>query len=121
MRKTILLIDSSQVLMNITKRILEREGYSVRCAVGYAGAKELLMDYMPNGIIIGKELPDGNGLDYCREIQNINNVPIMLLSNNKDDELPALQAGAADFLKKPFDYEIMKARVKVMMYQYYGA
>ena len=44
-KRSILLINSSQVLMDITKKILERAGYSVRCAVGLAVARELLADF----------------------------------------------------------------------------
>ena len=114
-RKNILLINSSQVLMDITRKILERAGYSVRIAVGLAGAREMLMDFMPDGIVLENDLPDISGLEYCRELRKENVVPIMFLSGSKDDEILALQAGANDFLKKPFDYEIFKARLGVML------
>lgn len=114
--KKLLLINNSHVLMEITKKILEREGYTVRCASGLAGAREQLIDFTPDGIVTESELPDGNGLCFCRELRSEIDVPIMLLSNIREDELPALQAGANDFLKKPFDYEILKARINVMLY-----
>lgn len=114
-RKTLLLINGSQVLMDLTKKILEREGYSVRCAAGLSGAREQLMDFTPDGIILDKDLPDGNGLEYCGYLRRNAYVPVMVLSNAKEDELPALKSGANDFLKKPFDYEIMKARIGIML------
>jgi CheY-like chemotaxis protein len=101
--------------MDITKRILERVCYTVRCAVGVAVAKEQMADSMPDGIILNSELPDAEGLGYCREFRKTFPLPILFLSNSKDDELPALKAGATDFLKKPFDYEIFKARVNVLL------
>jgi CheY-like chemotaxis protein len=73
------------------------------------------MDFSPDGIILDNDMPDGLGITLCREIRGISAVPIMLISNSKDDELPALHAGTNDFLKKPFDYEILKARVSVML------
>ena len=115
LKKTLLLVNSSQVLMDITKRILERAGYSVRCAIGFAGARELLMSYEPDGIILESHLPDGDGIDFCRELCDEYAMPVLFLSNDKDDELPALQAGSADYLKKPFDYDILKARLSIML------
>ena|GEM_PF-569451 len=114
-RKTIILINSEQILMDITGRILERAGYAVRTAIGAAGAEELLADYTPDAIILSSELPDAEGLDYCRELKEKISVPIMYMSNDKEDELPALKAGASDFLKKPFDSEILKSRLGVMI------
>ena len=114
-KNTLLLVDNSQVLMDLTKKILERAGYSVRCAVGITDAQEQLMDFAPDGIILESDLPDGKGLDFCCELRKESDIPIMFLSNDKEDELPALEAGANDFLKKPFDYAIIKARINVML------
>ena len=113
--KSLLLVDGSQVLMDITRKILERAGYSVRCASGAAGAREMLNDFVPDGIVLDNELPDESGLEFCRELRKIHKTPVLFLSNNKEDELPALQAGSNDFLKKPFDYEIFKARISVLL------
>jgi len=114
-KKTLLIIDRSPVLMDITKKIFERDGYSVRCAGGFAGAQEQLLAFMPDGIILENDLPDGSGFELCRELRESIAAPIMFISDNKEDELSALQAEANDFLKKPFDYDIMKARVSVML------
>ena len=115
MKKTLLLINHSQVLMELTRKIFERAGYTVRCAVGIAGANEMLMDFVPDGIILENDLPDGKGLELCCEIRKQSNVPIMFVSGNNEDELPALKLGANDYLKKPYDNEIMKARVGNML------
>ena len=114
-QKAIMLINSEQILMDITGRILERAGYAVRTAIGSAGAEELLADYTPDAIMLSNELPDAEGLEYCRELRKKISVPIMYMSNNREDELQALKAGANDFLKKPFDSEILKYRLSVMM------
>ena len=115
LRKTVLLVDGSQVLMDITKKILERAGYMVRCAAGAAGAIEQMMDFIPDLIVLSRDLPDGSGVELCSKLRERTSVPIMFTSESKDDELPALRAGASDFLKKPFDYEIFKARIGVLL------
>jgi CheY-like chemotaxis protein len=114
-KKSLLIINHSQVLMDYFSKILEQAGYSVRCAVGIAGAKEQLADYEPDGIILDNDLPDGNVFEYCSGLREKSGVPIMFMSDKKDDELSALQAGATDFLKKPFDFEILKARIGIML------
>jgi DNA-binding response OmpR family regulator len=114
-RKTLLLIDGSQVLMELTRRILERAGFSVRLATGLAGAREWLAEYTPDGIVLACDLPDGNGLDYCRELRASSGIPLLLVSGYREDELPALKAGANDFLRKPCDYGVMIARLGLML------
>ena len=100
--------------MDLTKKLLERSGYTVYCFLGLTGAKEFLAEHTPDGILIESSLPDGDGLDYCRELREENDVPILFFSNDRDDELPALQAGAVDFLRKPFDFEVLKARINII-------
>ena len=114
-KKSILLINGSQVLMDITKKILERSGFVVRCSVGAAGAHEQLMDYNPDLIVLGNDLPDMGGLELCSKLHEKHDIPILYTSDVKEDELPALKLGASDFLKKPFDYEIFKARISVLL------
>ena len=114
-KQTLLLIDGSQVLMEMVRRILERAGYSVRLAAGIAGAREWFDDFTPDGVILENELPDGSGLGLLRELREKSGVPVLFMSGDREDELPALKAGANDFLKKPCDYGIMIARLGIML------
>jgi DNA-binding response OmpR family regulator len=114
-QKTLLLIDGSQVLMDLTRRLLERAGFSVRLATGMARAREWLAEYTPDGIVLASDLPDGNGLDYCRELRKSSGIPILFTSGDREDELSALEAGANDFLRKPCDYGVMIARLGLML------
>ena len=113
--KTLLLIGQNDVLIDLTKKILERSGCSVRCVVGLTGAEEQLSSSAPDGIILDTELPDGNGVEFCRKLRSKTNAPIMYTSSDREDELPALQAGATDYLKKPYDNEVFIARLNVML------
>ena len=113
--KTLLLTGSSRTLMDLSKRKLERAGYSVYCADGVAEAADLVSSLAPDGIFLINNFHDGNGIELCRELRKACAIPIIYSSNSKDDELPALQAGANDFIKKPFDFEILTARVDIML------
>ena len=115
MQKALLLIYGDQELMSLTKRILERVGFSVHGVTGLAGARGYFADIKPDLVIIGNDLPDGNGLDYCRELRQGSGVPILFVSGNRDDELPALQARANDFIKKPYIFDIMLARINIVL------
>ena len=116
-KKSLLLIDQSQVLLGISKRILERAGYSVRCAEGFAGARDHLLDYAPDLIILERDLPDADGFAFCRALRAKSQAPIMFISKSKEDQNPAFKAGANDFLKKPFDYEELKIRLAALLNQ----
>jgi DNA-binding response OmpR family regulator len=78
-------------------------------------AREQLEDHNPDAIVLADSFPDGNGIDYLRELQGISNAPIMCLSRNRDDEVPALDAGAYDFLEKPYDFEVLLKRTNLMI------
>lgn len=110
--KTLLLIYGSKTLMELTARILGRDGYSVRKAIGFAEAIEQLRSFTPDGIVLESDLPDKNGLDCCRELRTKSETPIFFISGCSEDELPAFEAGASDFMKKPEDFELMKARLR---------
>jgi len=115
MRKKLLLVNGSQVLMDVSKRILEREGYVVACAVGIDGAREQLGDITPDGIILANNLPDGSGLDLLLEIRTRTNIPVIFLSDDRDDEVSALNAGAVDFIKRPYNFEVLITRVEMTL------
>jgi len=115
MKKTLLLINGGQIILDFNKRILERAGYSVKCAVGHDGAWEQLAEHTPDGIILASDLPDGTGFDLLKELMDKKDIPIMFISNNRDDEVKALNLGSSDFLKKPYDYDVMLARVDLML------
>ena len=113
--KTILLIGGSQILMDANKRILEREGFSVVCALGLSSALKQLEAKKPDGIVQEYTLPDGNGLDSLLKLRIDNRMPILILSDDKENEVAALHAGASDYLKKPYNYDVLIARVNHML------
>lgn len=114
-KKTLLVINGSEALLEFSRRILERAEYSVYCAEGIAGAREHLMDHTPDGVILDNEVADGNAMHFCRELRDELGVPVLFMSGDTSDELPALMAGASDFLKRTSDYNIVKARIRIML------
>jgi len=115
MKTTLLLVNGSQVLMDITKKILEREGYLVRCAIGLTGAMEQISDHAPDAIILGSDLPDGKGIEYFSKRWKAVCTPVMFISDRQEDDKAALSAGAMVFLKKPYHFDDMISGINEML------
>lgn len=88
----------------------------VRCKT-VAQAKQLLKERKYDLLILDINLPDGSGLDFCREIRKISRVPIALLTA-KDMELDivsGLEGGADDYITKPFSLMVLRARIRALL------
>ena len=114
-KKSLLLVCGNKVVMDIKIRILERAGYTVRSALGCDQARELLKEFSPDGIILESAPLDGCGIEFLRELNEQRDVPIMFLSDKREDEVDALQAGAYDFLRKPYNFDVLLTRVHMMI------
>lgn len=82
-----------------------------------AQAKQLLKERKYDLLILDINLPDGSGLDFCREIRKISRVPIALLTA-KDMELDivsGLESGADDYITKPFSLMVLRARIRALL------
>lgn len=68
-------------------------------------------------IILDVNLPDGSGLDFCREIRTISKVPIIMLTANdmETDVVAGLESGADDYVTKPFSLAVLRARVNAVL------
>ena len=88
----------------------------VRCKT-VAQAKQLLKERKYDLLILDINLPDGSGLDFCREIRKTSRVPIALLTA-KDMELDivsGLESGADDYITKPFSLMVLRARIRALL------
>ncbi|GMQ60779.1 response regulator transcription factor [Vallitalea maricola] len=115
--KTILIIDDDVELCNLLKECLESDGYQVTLL--HTGEKicELLEENKFNLIILDVMLPKINGLEILKEVRNISNVPVLMLSakSNEMDKVLGLKIGADDYLTKPFGLSELIARVNSLI------
>jgi two-component system KDP operon response regulator KdpE len=95
--------------------LLVSRGYEIRSANDTDSALLTLLGWHPTFIIADLEKPQLDGLDLCRRVRRTSNVPIVLLSPDDDrrTEVAALDAGADDYIVKPFSMELLLARVRV--------
>lgn len=88
-----------------------------------AGARQALQNSAFELLILDINLPDGSGLDLCREIRGCFSAPILFLTANDTelDEVSGLEAGGDDYLTKPFSLAVLRARVNVLLRRGAGA
>jgi two-component system, OmpR family, copper resistance phosphate regulon response regulator CusR len=116
--KKILIVEDEVRLAEILKVQLEDSGYLVDIAYdGYIG-KEMSEKKSYNLIILDINLPLLNGYDLCKEIRKLNNnVPIIMLTalGTTDNKVTGFDAGADDYILKPYDYRELLARINVFL------
>ncbi len=114
----ILIVEDEHRLAEILKRQLEDSGFTIDIAHdGYIG-KELIGRNSYNLIILDINLPLINGYDLCKEIRKTNSiVPIIMLTalGTPDNKLTGFDAGADDYVTKPFDFRELLARINVFL------
>ena len=113
-KKTILIVDDEQSIIDILVYNLKKEGYNTIEANDGVTAVEMALEQKPDLILLDIMLPRMDGLTACKKIKNSLNVPILILSA-KDEELDkivGLELGADDYITKPFSVRELMARVK---------
>jgi two-component system copper resistance phosphate regulon response regulator CusR len=114
----VLIVEDEQRLADLLKRQLEDSGYNVDIALdGYIG-KNLAEKKEYNLIILDINLPLINGYDLCKEIRKTNSsIPIIMLTafGAPDNKIAGFDAGADDYVIKPFDFRELSARINVFL------
>lgn len=119
----ILVVDDEQLIADIVKFNLEKEGYEVVCAYDGESAINIALAEEPDLILLDLMLPLKDGMDVCRELRSKRNMPIIMLTA-KDTELDkvlGLEMGADDYVTKPFGTRELLARVKAQLRRHHKA
>ncbi len=114
----ILLVEDNAEIMRANRRMLELQGYGVQTAASLAEAGRVIAESPPDLMVLDIMLPDGSGLDFCRELQgNAAGIPILFLTvlNENSDVVAGLRAGGDDYLTKPYDYDVLLARIEALL------
>ena len=113
----LLVVDDHPELLDMLSRSFEREAHRVVLAQTLAEARRELSRRIPDVLVLDVELPDGSGVDLCRELRREGaRVPILLLTAHGEvrQRVEGLDAGADDFLPKPFAVAELRARVRAL-------
>ena len=116
-RPTILLVEDEQAITEPLAEALEREGFSPTVAETAADAMESAAGSAPDLVLLDIGLPDGSGLDVCRELRRESEVPIIMLTarGSEVDRVAGLELGADDYIVKPFSAREVMARVRAVL------
>jgi two-component system, OmpR family, KDP operon response regulator KdpE len=115
--KTILVVDDDYDIRQITDLTFQRVGAKVITAANGAEALRKFYAYKPELVILDIMMPGENGWDICREIRKLSDVPlIMITALHRDEEIiRSLDAGADDFITKPFSIDVLLARARAVL------
>lgn len=114
---TILLVEDNPHIMKINAEVLSLHGYEVLRAGTAAEAREQLRWHPANLIVLDIMLPDGNGIELCRELKGRYHIPILFLTalGENREVVEGLRAGGDDYLPKPYDLEVLVARIEARL------
>jgi two-component system KDP operon response regulator KdpE len=116
-RKRILVVEDEPEITLVLRSGLTKHGYDVRVAAEGEAALDLFQAWTPDLVITDLSMPNMNGLQLCQELRKRSNVPIIILSVKGDEatKVETLDAGADDYLTKPFGMEELLARVRATL------
>ena len=118
----LLLVEDDAVIAEEMKRHLERWGYEVSCAEDFGNVLGAFAACSPHLVLMDISLPFYNGYYWCAQIRQISKVPIIFVSSASDNMniVMAVNMGGDDFLTKPFEPEVLAAKVQAMLRRTYA-
>jgi two-component system KDP operon response regulator KdpE len=113
----ILIVDDEPQIIRVLRTALSTQGYNVRIAANGAEGADIANAWNPDLVITDVSMPEMNGVELCRELRASSAVPIIVLSvrNNEQTKIEALDAGADDYVTKPFSIQELQARVRAQL------
>lgn len=115
--KRILVVDDESQITRVLRRSLGAHRYEVRTAADGDAALDTFRDFHPDLVITDLQMPEMTGLELCQSIRKLSDVPIIVLSVKGEEKtkVAALDAGADDYITKPFGMDELLARVRATL------
>ncbi len=117
MTEYIIITEDDRALARGLERALDKEDRDITLCAGLDEARTALETGNCDLMILDVNLPDGSGFDFLREIRKKSDVPVMMLTVNdmEADIVSGLEAGADDYMTKPFSLAVLRARVNTLL------
>jgi two-component system, OmpR family, response regulator ChvI len=114
---TIALVDDDKNILASVSMLLEQEGYHVRTYTDGASALTALSATPPDLVILDIKMPRMDGMELLRRLRQTTEIPVIFLTSKDEeiDELMGLNAGADDYIRKPFSQRLLLERVKAVL------
>jgi two-component system, OmpR family, KDP operon response regulator KdpE len=112
--RRILVVDDEPQITRVLRTTLSSQGYDIRAANDGETALEIMKDWTPDLVITDLSMPNMGGLELCRRLRTGTRIPIIVLSVRSEEKtkVQALDAGADDYVTKPFGFEELLARIR---------
>lgn len=116
-KRNILVVDDEAQITRVRKTTLSGQGYGIRTAADGKQALQEMKGWSPDLVITDLRMPNMDGLELCRAIRAQPRVPIIVLSVKGEEaiKVESLDAGADDYVAKPFDVKELRARVRAAL------
>lgn len=116
MTEKILVVEDDRRIRDLLRRGLIFEGYDVTTAEDGETALRLARENLPDAVILDLMLPGIDGLEVCKRLRQVSNLPILMLTARDavSDRVTGLDAGADDYLVKPFAFDELLARLRAL-------
>jgi len=117
MNERILIIEDDQQILKLLQRGLSYEGYTVAAAMDGRMGLILARDHTPDLVVLDWMLPGMDGLEVCHHLRTGGSIPILMLTakDTVQDRIQGLDAGADDYMIKPFNLDELLARVRALL------
>ena len=116
-QRHILVVDDEPQITRVLRTVLSAHGYEVRIAHDGESALELMREWRTDLLITDLAMPNVDGVELCRRVRRTSEIPIIVLSvrNEEKTKVAALDAGADDYVTKPFSSDELMARVRAQL------
>ncbi len=117
----ILIVEDDKVIAGAMKKYIENWGNEVRVVDDFRNVMGIFSEYAPQLVLMDISLPFFNGYYFCSEIRKISKVPIIFISSAADNMniVMAVNMGADDFIAKPFDLDVLNAKIQAALRRAY--
>ncbi|GAA0533729.1 two-component system OmpR family response regulator [Rhizomicrobium palustre] len=117
MSQTILIVEDDREISSLVEALLTREGFHARIAATGAAMDAVLLEAVPDLILLDLMLPGEDGLSICRRLRANSNVPVIMVTAKGDDidRIIGLEVGADDYVAKPFNPRELIARIRAVL------
>lgn len=118
----ILIVEDDETIAGGLKTHLEKWNYQTECMTDFKDVMGKFLEFEPQLVLLDIVLPFFNGFHWCQEIRKISKVPIIFLSSVNDNMniVMAMNMGGDDFIEKPFDLNVVTAKVQAMLRRAYS-
>lgn len=118
---TIMIVDDNEQLQNEIGNLLIANRYSILKPTDFNKISQTVKDSSPDLILLDINLPNNDGFKICTEIRSFSNIPIIFITsrNTNIDELMSITLGGDDFITKPYNTQILLARINALLKRAY--